>query len=193
MAAQTPHNSPILRGVVLECEQRTAGELSIRAADNEVLRYQFDKRTYVERDEKMIEAARLLPGEKVEIVSDRAPGFTLRYARTIHVIQPIAPPRPQRTGMPRPYNERTDAVRTGTLTYSGVVYRVNGDKFVLHTREAGDLSILLRNDTRYLEDGQVVDLASLKPNMRVFVRAGKDLYNEVEAYQVIWGNIMAPR
>jgi hypothetical protein len=194
MAAQTPQNSPILRGVVLECEQRPAGELSIRAADNEVLRYQFDKRTYVERDEKMIEAARLLPGEKVEIVSDRAPGFTLRYSRTIHVIQPIATPRPQRSnGMPRPYNERTDTVRTGNLTYSGVVYKVNGDKFVLHTREAGDLSILLRNDTRYLEDGQVVDLASLKPNMRVFVRAGKDLYNEVEAYQVIWGNIMAPR
>jgi hypothetical protein len=139
----------------------------------------------------MIEPARLLPGEKVEIVSDRAPGFVLRYARTIHVIQPVAPPRPQRnSSVPRPYNERTDTVRTGTLTYSGVVYRVNGDKFVLHTRDAGDLSILLRKDTRYLEDGQVVDLANLKPNMRVFVRAGKDLYNEVEAYQVIWGNIM---
>jgi hypothetical protein len=194
MAAQTPQNSPILRGVVLECEQRTAGELSIRAVDNEVLRYQFDRRTYVERDEKMIEAARLLPGEKVEIVSDRAPGFTLRYARTIHVIQQVAPVRPQRnSSMPRPYNERTDSVRTGTLTYSGVVYRVSADKFVLHTREAGDLPILLRNDTRYLQDGQVVDLASLKPNMRVFVRAGKDLYNEVEAYQVIWGKIMAPR
>jgi hypothetical protein len=194
MAAQTPQNSPILRGVVLECEQRTAGELSIRAANNEVLRYQFDKRTYVERDEKMIEPARLLPGEKVEIVSDRAPGFVLRYARTIHVIPPIQPVRPPRAGsMPRPYSASTDTVRTGTLTYSGVVYRVNADKFVLHTREAGDLSILLRNDTRYLEDGQVVDLASLKPNMRVFVRAGKDLYNEVEAYQVIWGNILAPR
>jgi hypothetical protein len=194
MAAQTPSNSPILRGVVLECEQRSAGELTVRGTDNEVLRYQFDRRTYVERDEKMIEPARLLPGEKVEIVSDRAPGFTLRYARTIHVIQPVAPVRPQRTNaIPRPYNERLDTVRTGTLTYSGVVYRVNADKFVLHTREAGDLPILLRKDTRYLEDGQVVDLESLKPNMRVFVRAGKDLYNEVEAYQVIWGNIMAPR
>jgi hypothetical protein len=194
MAAQTPYNSPILRGVVLECEQRPAGELTVRAADNEVLRYQFDKRTYVERDEKMIEAARLMPGEKVEIVSDRAPGLNLRYARTIHVIQATAPVRAQRnSGLPRPYNERLDTVRTGTLTFSGVVYRVNADKFVLHTRDAGDLAILLRKDTRYLQDGQVVDLESLKPNMRVFVRAGKDLYNEVEAYQVIWGNIMAPR
>src|SRR5437879_2967880 len=95
-AAQTPHNSPILRGVVLECDQRAVGEIAIRAADNEVLRYQFDRKTYVERDEHMIEAARLIPGEKVEIVSDRAPGFVLRYARTIHVVQPVTPPKPQR-------------------------------------------------------------------------------------------------
>src|SRR5689334_10489792 len=81
--AQTPQNSPILRGVVLECDQRPAGELAIRAADNQVLRYQFDRKTYVERDDHMIEAARLVAGEKVEIVSDRAPGFILRYARTI--------------------------------------------------------------------------------------------------------------
>lgn len=194
MAAQTPYSSPILRGVVLECDQRPAGELAIRAADNEVLRYQFDKRTYVERDEQMIEPSRLVPGEKVEIVSDRAPGFLLRYARTIHVVQITPPARPQRTsGVPRPYNPRTESVRTGSLSYSGVIYRVNAEKFILHTREAGDLAILLRKDTRYLEDGQVVDLASLKPNMRVFVSAGKGLYDEVEAYQVIWGQILAPR
>jgi hypothetical protein len=29
--------------------------------------------------------------------------------------------------------------------------------------------------------------------MRVFVRAGKNLYDEVEAYQVIWGAILNPR
>jgi hypothetical protein len=192
LAAQTPYNSPILRGVVIECDQRPAGELAVRTTENEVLRYQFDRKTYVERDEHMIEPARLIPGEKVEIVSDRAPGFTLRYARTIHVVTPVAPVKPQRTGLPRPYNPRTDNVRTGTLTYSGVIYRISTEKFVLHTREAGDLSILVRNDTRYLEDGQVVTLDHLKPNTRVFVRAGRDLYNEVEAYQVIWGKILAP-
>lgn len=191
LAADTPYQSPILRGVVLECDQRPAGELAIRAADNEVLRYQFDKRTYVERNEQMIEPSRLLPGEKVEIVSDRAPGFTLRYARTIHVVQATPPPRPQRAGLPKPYNPRTENVRTGSLNYSGVIYRVNAEKFVLHTREAGDLPILLRNDTRYLEDGQVVALTSLKPNMRVFVNAGKGLYGDVEAYQIVSGKILA--
>jgi hypothetical protein len=70
---------------------------------------------------------------------------------------------------------------------------VNGERVVLHTREAGDQCILLRQDTRYLANGEVVDAAALKPNMRVFVRAGKNLYDEVEAYQVIWGAILNPR
>ena len=193
LAAQAAYDSPIVRGVVLECDSRTSGELAIRTAENAVLRYQFDPRTYVQREERMIEAARLTAGEKVEIVSDRASGFALRYARTIHVIQPMPPPRPQRSGAPRPYNPSLETTRTGTLTFSGVVYRVSAGKLVLHTREGGDQAILLRPDTRYLEEGQVVDQGSLKPNLRVFVRAGKGLYDEVEAYQVIWGSILAPR
>jgi hypothetical protein len=193
VAAQTPPNSPILRGVVLECDQRPTGELAIRAADNSVLRYQFDPKTYVERDERMIEPEHLAPGEKVEIVSDGARGSVLRYARTIHVIQATPPPKPRRAGLPEPYNPRTDTVRTGSLTYAGVINRVTAEKVVLHMRDGDDLSIRLRGDTRYLADGQVADLAQLKPNMRVFVQAGKDIYNEVEAYQIVSGTILAPR
>jgi hypothetical protein len=193
-AAQTPQNAGLVRGVVLECDaQGASGELSVRAADNQVFRYQFDRKTYAERDEKLIEASRLLPGEKVEIVSDHLPGLTLRYARTIHVIQLSPPVRPQSQGRLRAYNPRLDQVRTGNLTYSGVVFRLNGQRVVLHTREAGDLAIRLRQDTRYLADGQVVDLSHLQANMRVFVLAGKDLYDEVEAYQVIWGKILSPQ
>ena len=81
----------------------------------------------------------------------------------------------------------------GTLTYSGVVFRVTAERLVLHTREGGDQSILLRKDTRFLENGETVEAESLKPNMRVFVRAGKDLYDQVEAYQVIWGKILDPK
>ena len=187
-------NAALLRGVLLECDARPAGELSLRVADNRVMRYQFDRKTYVEREDHLIEAARLVAGEVVEVLSDTVAGYTLRYARTIHVIQPLPPPRPQSLGRLRAYDPKAEpAVRAGNLTYSGVVFRVSPQRVVLHTRESGDLSILLRKDTRYLAEGQLVGADTLKPNMRVFVRAGKDLYNDVEAYQVIWGTILTPR
>lgn len=194
-AAQTPANPALVRGVLLECDpQSAAGELSVRAADNQVFRYQFDRKTYVERDDQLIDAARLRPGERVEIVSDKVSGFTLRYARTIHVIPAPSPVRPLTLGRLRAYAPRIEpVVAKGNLTFSGVVFRLNGERVVLHTREGGDRSILLRQDTRYLADGELVDAAALKPNMRVYVRAGKNLYDEVEAYQVIWGAILNPR
>ena len=202
--AQTPPPG-FVRGVILECDSQTAtGEVVIRAADNQVFRYQFDAKTYAERDDQLIQASRLKPGEKVEVVSDRSPAYTLRYARTIHVVQPLPPPRPLTMGRYRaanPGNANNNAKnlnsakldRLPTLTFAGVVFRLNGERVVLHTRETGDQSILLRADTRYLQEGEPVEAKDLRPNMRVYVRAGKNLYDEVEAYQIIWGTILTPR
>ncbi|HEY1493777.1 MAG TPA: hypothetical protein VGF49_04510, partial [Candidatus Solibacter sp.] len=109
-----------MRGTVLECDSRPIGEVSIRNADNQVLRYQFDRKTYAERNDQLVEASRLAPGEKVEILSDREPEYTLRYARTIHVIQPTPPPRPLTMGRYRA--PAADPVLPSSLTtYSGVV------------------------------------------------------------------------
>jgi hypothetical protein len=38
----------------------------------------------------------------------------------------------------------------------------------------------------------MVEAADLKPNTRVFIRAGKNFEDQVEAYQVIWGEILHP-
>ena len=191
-----PPSPALVRGVLLERDTpNRSGEFSVRVADNQVFRYQFDAKTYVEREKQMIDVARLQPGEKVEVLSDTVPGSVLRYARTIHVFEGCAAPAsPLRQGGLCAYRPSTDrSLPAGNLTYSGVVFRVTGDRLVLHTRESGDQSILLRKDTRFLENGETVEAASLKPNMRVFVRAGKDLYDQVEAYQVIWGSILDPK
>ncbi|SPE35085.1 conserved hypothetical protein [Candidatus Sulfopaludibacter sp. SbA6] len=194
--AQTPPPVPALvRGVLLERDTgSTSGEFSVRAPDNQVYRYQFDRKTYVERDDQMIDVKRLEPGEKVEVVSDVVPGLVLRYARTIHVLPEPPPARPSSAARLRAARPALDRITpTGNLTFSGVVFRLTGERIVLHTREGGEQSLLLRKDTRYVENGEMVEAANLKLNMRVFVRAGKDLYDQLEAYQVIWGNILEPR
>ena len=53
-------------------------------------------------------------------------------------------------------------------------------------------TLLIRGDTRYLANGGAVNAADLRPNLRVFIRAGRNLYQQVEAYQVIWGDIPGP-
>lgn len=193
-AAQiSPQRAPLLRGVLVERDARKdKGEFSVRAAGDQVVRYWFDAKTYVERQEKMIDVPRLRTGEQVEVLSDLLSGSPVRYARTIHVIDP-APPR-RAANRPR---SGIDAAQEpvfprGDMTFSGVVARLSDGRLVLRTRDAGERTILLRQDTRFLADGQIVAAADLKTNMRVFVRAGKDLDGHVEAYQVAWGEILIP-
>ena len=78
------------------------------------------------------------------------------------------------------------------MTFSGVVSRLSDVQVVLRTRSAGEQTILLRQNTRFVADGETVAAAELKTNMRVFVRAGKDVFGHVEAYQVVWGGILLP-
>src|SRR5947209_2452380 len=99
MTAETPPSAALVRGVLLERDpQIAAGQFSIRLADNQVFRYQFDRKTYVEREQQLIDVPRLNPGEKVEVVSDSLPGLVLRYARTVHVIEDPRPARPPSLG-----------------------------------------------------------------------------------------------
>lgn len=193
-ASQSPGPPPVIAGVLLERDaQPASGEFSLRAADNQVYRFQYDRKTFVERGDDLIDVPRLQPGEKVEVVSDSVAGVLLRYARTIHVVLPQPPAHPLTAGRLHAYRSSADrAVPAGNLTFSGVVFRLNPERLVMHTRGTGDQTILLRQDTRYLADGEIVEAAELKPNMRVFVRAGTNLYDQVEAYQVIWGKILNP-
>ncbi len=192
VAQISPQKAALLRGVLVERAQSDGGELSVRAADDEVVRYRFDARTYVEREQRLIDVGRLRPGERVEVLSDLLSGSPVRYARTIHVIDPAPPRRPANRTRPTISADREPVFPRGDLTLSGVVSRLSDGRLVLRTRESGDETILLRTDTRFVADGQIAAAADLKPNMRVFVRAGKDVYGHVEAYQVAWGEILLP-
>ena len=77
----------------------------------------------------------------------------------------------------------------GDRTVSGVVIRCDARSVTLRTRD-GEQTLLLRKDTRYLGDGAQQDAGALAVNTRVFVRAGRNLEGGVEAYQVMWGEIL---
>jgi hypothetical protein len=189
--AQFP--APEQTGVLLERDTNVAaGEFAIRAPDDQVYRYRFDAKTLVERDTLSGGMGHLNPGDRVMVDSDPVAGSLLRYARTVRVLTPGAQPAPadsllRSAGFPLP-----DIVpHTGNLTFAGVVAKLTGQSLVLRTR-AGEQTLLIRRDTRYVDNGDTVEAAELRTNTRVFVRAGKNLYDQVEAYQVIWGSILDP-
>jgi hypothetical protein len=197
LRAQPLAFSGVIRGVLIEYDNPgPVGEFSIRAKNtNQVYRFRFDAKTYVEREEQRVSMQSLQKGDTIEVVGDRDESMAVHYARTVHVIDAAHPPRAAAlSGSLRSYRASPIDLLAprGNLTYSGVIARLTADRLVLHTRQEGDKTILLRRDTRYLEGGTMAESADLKPNTRVFVRAGKNFEDQVEAYQVIWGEILQP-
>jgi hypothetical protein len=189
-AAQFP--PPVPTGVLLERDRQVvAGQFSVRAPDNQVYRYRFDGQTAVESGNLPASVERLNPGEKVEVGSDPVAGSLVRYARTVRVVAPVAPLRVPADTRLRGARPAEPAPLTGTLTFAGVVSRLDGRRLVLRTRD-GEQTILIRQDTRYVSNGDAVVAGELRPNMRVFVSAGRNLYEQVEAYRIVWGTIFQP-
>jgi hypothetical protein len=190
-----PAKAPVLRGALVECDGHAqAGEFSIRGPESEVVRYRFDAKTRVERAGMAATLTLFSAGEPLEATSVAIPDSPLRYATAVVALNPTAPPHILH--MPQTHVPLTQALplfSKGDLTFSGVVSYLADGRLVLRTRNAGDQVILLRKDTRFLAAGDLVKVSDLKANMRVFVRAGKDLFGRTEAYQVMWGAFLQPR
>jgi hypothetical protein len=184
----------VLRAVFLEGDPRVeTGEFCVRGSGSEVFRYRFDAKTRVERGGLATTISLLHPGEQVEIASSPIPDSPLRYAVSVLATDPLPAPRIA----PRPHTRTIGTpiepqYRRGELTFSGVVSFLADGRLILRTRESGEETILLRQDTRFLASGNIVRGSDLKANMRVFVRAGKDLFGHTEAYQVMWGGFLQP-
>jgi hypothetical protein len=154
----------------------------------------FDTKTYMERDGQMVAIKSFSPGDRIELVTDRKQGSDLCYARTLHaveqpVVRKIPGHRPPLQTGPSPTESWAPR---GDMTFSGVVVRLLPEMLILRTRSEPRRTIQLRNDTRYISDGVRADSADLKVNTHVFVRCGRNLDDEIEAYQVIWGGIVHP-
>jgi hypothetical protein len=197
VAATAQENAPpgFLRGDLLSWTGTRNGQFMFRAAPaDRVYSCSYDDKTYVERDNQRITLALAQTGDHLELVSDRRLGSPLCYARTVHVLEP------QRTfsapGV-RPRLRTTSAasalfVPHPNLSFSGAVVRMTSDALILRSRSGERRVVRLRPDTRYIAQGQTAEPDSLPVNTLVFIRGGRNLYDEVEAYQVIWGEILQP-
>jgi hypothetical protein len=180
----------ILRGPLVSREGKV---LRVEVAAGQIAECAFDIRTWMERDGQRIEAAALAVGDRVEIVADRNPKGC--YIRTIHVLdipsQNTVPGR--RPSMKREYSSPTERYAPrGEMTQTGLVMELSDKWLTIRTRADGAKQFLLRHDTRYVGEGMRTDRESLAHGTRVFVRAGRNFEGVVEAYQVIWGEIMKP-
>ncbi len=194
MMAQELAPIGIVRGALIECD---ATHLTLGVEESRVFRFLTDGRTFIERDHMRIFCPSLSKGERIELVSDRSPEAGARYARLVSVVTREVRPRRQQALMalraPLLHDDPTISIAPrGSLTFTGVVLRLDADGLILRTRVNGEKWILVRRDTRYREDGLQVDSSYLRSSTRVFVRGGTNLDGELEAYEVVWGEILAP-
>lgn len=180
----------LLRGEIVYVSG--SGLIDFRIPAGALYRCSYDTLTFAERKGNRIPMLSLERAEVVEITADRKAGRC--YARTVHVldVKPVVANPGYRVNL-RPARGVLDQLfPRGNLTFAGVVLRHSPETLVLRTRSQGEKLLRLRDDTRYLDSGFPTDLAKLVPNTRVFVRAGRNFENEIEVFQVIWGEIAGP-
>ena len=190
-AADEPAPIGLIRGDLLESDTTS---VTIRTAKNQVFQFRIDQKTYIEREDTRMYPAELRRGDALEVVADRDPQATVTYARLISVMTShAAPARKLTQGRRAPIQYTFESiVPRGLLTFSGMVLRLNDDRMTLRMKVGGEKLIRLRADTRYRQDGRQVEPPALQTGTRVFVRAGKSLDDELEAYEVVWGQILDP-
>jgi hypothetical protein len=187
----------ILKGELMRWEVRGfSGDLSLRDAFQRVHRCRVTPDTYMTRVQTKLRVTpvAIKPGDFLEVVADQRDGAEHCRALTIYVRVSDPARTLARTGSIPPQRIIMDNLwPRGSLTFAGVVQRVENGRMVVQTRKDGEKTFHLRADTVYTQQGRLVEADRLEVHTRVFVRAGRGFEGEMEAYQVLWGGIVSPR
>src|SRR4029079_19676547 len=130
--------------------------ITIGDEDNHTFKFVTDARTLIERAHQRVSCSQIRSGRRMEIGYDRANEAGSRYARLVSVGK-IDAPRRRSVLLPLGPLSREDPTQSyaprGSLTFAGVVLRLESTGLVLRTRVDGEKWILVRRDTRFREDG----------------------------------------
>ena len=182
----------IVRGLFLSYEgSPAAGVVTVKLVRADLPAYscKSDGRTYIERDRQRIYWRDVSEGDSLELVTDRTHRLAQCYVRMVHVIGP----QPAKYPVGRTDRATESFAPRGNMFYSGVISKIEAERLWIRTRTEGVKDLRLRADTRYLDHGDAVAREKLLPGMRVYLRAGIGWDDDLEIYQVTWGEILSPR
>lgn len=166
--------------------------MSVRGPDFRVRVLLYHAETEVRREGRTVPATALQAGDHLEACCIGEPEPRCRAAR-ITVLEPAPPSQ----ALPRTLWGRAQWAPLwpprGQLLLSGVIAEIYADRIRLRTRRHGAYLLRLREDTSLIGDGLAADSSQLRVNMRVFVRAGRGVEGDWEAFQVVWGRILPAR
>ena len=161
----------------------------LKTTTKKEFRCAFDHRTWFEQSRVRVAVNAFQPTDLVEIIADRrlidgAPC----YVRTVRLAD-LAPPK-DNGRLRDTYRAVTESIiPRGEFEWGGTVSEITPEKLILRTRSEGYKTLLIRPDTRFLEDGTVSERPRLHTNTRISVRAGRSITGDLEVYQVIWGAV----
>ena len=186
---------PNVRGrLQAKAVEGTDGELTLRTGNLLVWSIRVDAGTRYEWRAKEVSVAETRPGDFLEIEYESDPRKRAGRGKVVRILEaPWEKRLAEAARLPWLYRSPTERFAPrGALTFTGVVLRVSDDRLVLLTRKREELVITLRHDTQFAGDGVRVARSELQPNKLVYVRGGRNIDQEIEAYQVVWGKILRP-
>lgn len=184
LLAQTPLG--IIEGHFLSLED---SQIQIQLANGKTMPCAVDGRTYLDRERRRLALKDLKAGDFLELVTERHGPLRPCFARMIHVSAGQL-----RFGGRFEVGQVKRATETisprGNVNLSGLVRDLQQHWLEIRTRQGEVFRLKLRPDTVFSRDGVRVTQTELAPNQRVNVRCGYSLDGELEAYHLVWGDIL---
>jgi hypothetical protein len=184
--------APLVRGVFEDWVGSSShGTFRFLTTDKETYGCAFTSRTYFEREHRRTFITNIEKGQQLEVLSERINEPPRCRALIVRVLTEKVLEGPRYRQRPI-YSPTESFAPRGDLVYTGVVSRLNEKSFVLRTRDGARHLIQLRADTRFAGSGTPGDRALIPSNRPVQVRAGKTFENDIEAYSIVWGEMLQP-
>jgi hypothetical protein len=191
-SAQDRGLAPLVRGVFEDWVGSSShGTFRFLTGDKETYGCAFTSRTYFEREHRRTFITNIEKGQQLEVLSERISEPPRCRALIVRVLTEKALESPRYRQRPI-YSPTESFAPRGDLVFTGVVSRLTEKSFVLRLRDGSRHLIQLRADTRFGGSGTPSDRTLIPANRPVQVRAGKTFENEVEAYSIVWGEMLQP-